>query len=180
MDKSQTILQELSDLKGFKKYFKGGLFSGSKKAMAAEALWQAAEAKGVFPVVQIADLTAEAGVSQIVYAFTTDGSVLTDEVLDKLAGRAKHLTPEQLKAGDRSWVMNFEPLIPPAGHPFNKNGDTPPAIHYLADGLDNVRTFLHVSLFFDAGDRAKSKAEYVIYIKNGDGEFLRLLEKRHV
>jgi hypothetical protein len=76
--------------------------------------------------------------------------------------------------------MNFEPLILPAGHPLNKNGDAPLAIHHLADGLDNVRTFLHVSLFFDAGDRAKSKAEYVIYIKNGDGEFIRLLEKRHV
>jgi hypothetical protein len=180
MDKSQTIVQELSDLKGFKKYFKGGLFSGGKKAIAAETLWQAAKAKGVFPAKQVADLTSEAGSGQVIYAFTTDGSALSDETLLTLAERAERLTPEQLKIEDRNWVRDFEPLIPPAGHPFNKNGDAPLAVYHLADGLDNVRTFLHATLFFDAGDRAKSVAEYVIYLKNSDGEFIRVLEKRHV
>jgi hypothetical protein len=173
VEKSQKIEQELIDSKGFKKYFKGGF---GKKAKLAEAAWRDADTKGVFAVTPVAR-SNDTGVDYIIYAFTNDGSELSDKVLNELSTRAATLTKEQMKAEDRGWLVGFEPLVPPAGHPVNKKGDAPLLVHHLADGLGNVRTFQHTILYFDANGRAAAEAAYVFYIKNSAGEFIKVLTK---
>jgi len=173
---AQSIAQELTDSKGFKKYFKGGF---GKKAKAAAALWNGASAKGVFAVVPVADFSTS-GVGKIIYAFATKSGALTDEIIEELASRASSLTPEQIDAEDRNYVLGFEPLIAPVGHPANKKGSAPALVPHLSDGFANVRTFLHTTLFFDASDRQKSRAVAVIYARQNDEDYIKVLEARQV
>jgi hypothetical protein len=176
MDKSQEITQALKTEKGFKNYFKGGF---GKKARIAFDLWSQAKAKGVFAVTQVADFSTT-GVGKTIYAFSIDGQPIPESVFGELKERAVRLTDDDIKKEDRNWLIGFEPLAPPAGHPANEKGNAPLSILRLSDGLGAIRTFLNSSVFFDANDAKSSLAEYVIYLENNDGEFIRVLEARHI
>lgn len=170
----QSITQELSDSSGFKKYFKGGF---GKHAKTAEAMWNGAEARGVFPVVPIADFST-LGVTNIVYAFAIQDGALTDAAISTIAERAKTLTPDQIKAEDRNYTIGFAPLIAPPGHPANKKGDALALVPHLGDGIKSVRTFLHSALYLNDSDKPTSGAAVVLYVRQGGADYIKVLTLR--
>jgi len=162
-----SITQDLSDSRGFQKYFGGA----GEKAEAAEVMWDEAEARGVYPVVPIMDFTT-GDVTQIVYAFSIQDGALTDAAVDTIVQRASALTDEQIGAEDRNYTIGFEPLIAPVGHPANKRGDAPALVPHLADGIEGVRTFLYSSLLLD------SPAAVVLYIRRDGTDHIKVVEAR--